>query len=177
MQPEFEVKILDINVDKLIDKLKSLGATKHSDRIMRRYIYDMDKKDSNCWLRLRDEGDKITLCIKEIHDSTIGGTKETEIEVSSFEETNTILEKLGYRHRLYQENRRISYRLGKTHIEIDYWPMIPPYLEIEAASRQTVEKTVQKLGFELPDALTLSTREVYKKYGLDIDKFKELRLK
>ena len=50
--------------------------------------------------------------LKEIKDkNAIGGTKELEIEVSDFDATNLILNRLGYKARNYQENKRHSFEL------------------------------------------------------------------
>jgi adenylate cyclase class 2 len=176
MKIEYEVKILDIDVDEIAKKLKKLGARKVSEKILRRYTYDFTPRKENSWIRLRDEGDKVTLAIKEIHDDSVEGTHEHEVGVSSFAETNELLNLLGYRHKQYQENKRVSYTIGDTHIEIDYWPQIPPYLEIEGSSKEEVEKIVSKLGFEMSGTTSINTMEVYRKYGIDLQKIRDLRL-
>jgi len=50
------------------------------------------------------------LTIKEIISDSIDGTKEIEVEVSDFEDTNLILEKMGYKFKSYQENKRTSFK-------------------------------------------------------------------
>lgn len=69
------------------------------------------------WVRLRktiekkEKGkikEKTTLTIKHIlkdNESNIQQMQETEIEVSSFEETNEVLEKLGFSYRNHQEKK------------------------------------------------------------------------
>ena len=93
MKTEFEVKILDIDVEKIKHKLEEIGAKKIAERNMRRYVYDltMDREIGDCakWIRLRDNGTQTTLTVKEIHSDKIGGTKEIEIEVGDFETTNS----------------------------------------------------------------------------------------
>lgn len=175
MKDEIEVKILDINVDEIKEKLNSIGAKKHLERNMRRYVYDIHPDDKNCWIRLRDDGEKVTLTLKEIHNDNIDGTKEAEIIVNNFDTTNLILNKLGFMAKAYQENKRISYKLGEVEIEIDFWPKIPPYLEIEANSKEEIERVVKLLGFEMDQTTSINTRKVYQKYGLNIDEFKELK--
>ena len=57
-----------------------------------------------------------TLTIKHIlknDQSGIQQMKETEIVVDSFEETNELLENLGFYYRCYQEKRRIKYILNE----------------------------------------------------------------
>jgi len=175
MQTEFEVKILDIDVDSILAKLHDLGAIKVAEKEQKRYIYNFNPKKENSFIRLRTDGAKTTLTIKEIENTKIDGTKELEIVVDDFEKTHLMLEKLEYVSIGYQENRRISYTLNNVEIEIDFWPLIPPYLEIEARSVGEVEEMMKQLGFELSRGTSERTSAVYKKYGLDIELIKELK--
>jgi len=177
MKTEFETKILDIDVNKMISKLESLSAKKIKEKNQKRYIYDFSPKKDNSWIRLRTDGEKTTLTIKEIENDKINGTKEFEILVDDFENTNIILEKLGYVSRNYQENKRISYILNGVEIEIDFWPKIPPYLEIEGKSVSEVEETIKLLGYEISQATSINTTDVYKKYGIDIESIQVLKFK
>ena len=176
MQTEFELRVLDIKVDIIISKLIELGAVHVKDRNMKRYSYKIPKGPDvlESWMRLRDDGEKIVLTIKEIHAYTIDGTKETEIIVSNFEQTKNLLLKLGFIPKSYQENKRSSWMLDDVEIEIDSWPKIPSYLEIEGKNRESVEKMVVKLGFSLDQATGLGVKQIYAKYGLDVNSFKEL---
>ncbi|VVB81807.1 CYTH domain protein [uncultured archaeon] len=176
MQIEFEVKILDIDVAGIQKKLAELNAKKQFDRLMRRYIFQFNPPVKGRWIRLRDDGSRITLAVKEIEDeSKIEGTKEVEVAVGDFEKTRELLQELGFRPKAYQENRRIHYELGGCCIELDFWPKIPAYLEVEGASKEAVEDAVKKLGFDLSQTTTISNMSVYNKYGLDIFDFKELK--
>jgi len=175
MKTEFEAKILEINVDEIISVLNELGAKKVGEKQQRRFVYDFTPKKENSWVRLRTDGQKTTLTIKEILNNKIDGTKEIEITVDNFDKTNLLLEKLGYIHKNYQENKRISYVFKSVEIEIDFWPQIPPYLEIEGKSFDEVKKMIKLLGFDLSQTTSINTTDVYKKYGIDIDSIKELK--
>ena len=177
MQTEFEVKILDIDVEEIISKLSILGAKKIGEKFQKRLVYNFNPPKENSWIRLRTDGEKTTMAIKEIQNDNIDGTKELEINVGDFKRTNLFLEKLGYIAKAYQENRRISYILDDVEIEIDFWPKIFPYLEIEARSISKVELMIKKLGFNRSQATSISVRKVYKKYGIDIYAIKELKFK
>lgn len=175
MKTEFEVKILEIDVDKIISKLASLGAKKIDEKLQKRYVYNIGEKSDNRWIRLRTDGKKTTLTIKEIQNHNIDGTKEIEISVDDFEKTNLLLEKLGFVHKGYQENKRISYVHDGVEIEIDFWPQIPPYLEVEGESATEVENMVKLLGFDLSQTTSINTTDVYNKYGIDINLIRELK--
>ena len=176
MHTEYEVRILEIDVDSIKKKLDSVGATFEWDRVQRRYVYDFIPKVDSKWIRLRTNGIKSTLTIKDLVTSKIDGTRELEIEVDDFNNTNKILEELGYTPRNYQENRRIQYKLDGVEIDIDYWPMIPTYLEIEGSSEEEVYKIVEKLGYKLEDITTRDVEGIYNDYGHDVMEIKDLRL-
>ena len=176
MHTEYEVRILEINVDSIKKKLDEVGATFEWDRVQRRYVYDFIPKVDSKWIRLRTNSIKSTLTIKDLVTSKIDGTRELEVEVSDFDNTNKILEELGYTPRNYQENRRIQYKLDGVEIDIDYWPMIPTYLEIEGSSEEEVYKIVEKLGYKLEDTTTRDVEGIYNDYGHDVMEIKDLRL-
>ncbi len=177
MQTEFEAKILDIDVEEIISKLGVCGAKKIGEKLQKRFVYDFNPQKENSWIRLRTNGTNTTLAIKEIRNNNIDGTKELEINVDDFEKTNQFLGKLGYTANGYQENRRISYILDDVEIEIDFWPQIPPYLEIEAKSIAKVEAMIEKLGYNKSQSTSINTIEVYKNYGIDLKSIKELKFK
>ena len=106
----------------------------------------------------------------------IDGTKEIEIEVSDFDKCNFILNELGYEARSYQENRRITYLLDGVEIDIDMWPYLPTYIEIEGKNEQEVLEITKKLGYSKDEITTLDVDSIYKKYGYDLNKIKELKL-
>ena len=145
------------------------------------------KSTPNKWIRLRktiekkenkEIKEKTTLTIKHIlreNKSNIQQMQETEIEVSSFEETNELLEKLGFSYRSYQEKRREKYILNEHEIDIDTWPKLSPYVEIEGKDKNDIEKILNILGYSFNDTISCTVDEIYKKLGLDINNMKELK--
>ncbi len=176
MHTEYEVRVLEINKEEIIKKLEELHATLEWDHIQRRYVYDFIPKQDKKWIRLRTNGDRTTLTIKNIVSSSIDGTQELEIVVDNFDRCNLILKELGYSDKGYQENHRIQYRLNGVEIDIDSWPMIPTYLEIDGASEDAVYNALSALGFDRCDCTTKDVSEIYKDYGYDIESIKELKL-
>ena len=108
--------------------------------------------------------------------SEIDGTQELEIEVDSFERTNLILKELGYVAKGYQENRRIQYLLNGVEIDIDSWPLIPTYLEIEGPSEEAVYNAVSALGFSVSDTTTRDVEGIYLDYGYNLNEIYDLKL-
>jgi adenylate cyclase class 2 len=173
---EIEIKFLNIDPIALAQKLVSLGAKKVADYHYRRIVFDypdfrLDKQGA--WLRLRDEGERTTLTFKQrlgknIH-SLVGdeGMYEKETTVEDFDSTREILLKTGLVEKMYQENKRTRYVLNDVECDIDTWPLLNPYLEIEGKSWEEVYMVAERLGFKKEDAKIFSANQVYKLQGLD----------
>ncbi len=175
MKSEIEARILEIEKEELIKKLEKIGARFIGNYNQKRYVYDFNPVISNKWIRLRNNGEKSSLTIKEIVNDGINGTKELEIEVSDFDITNLILNELGYNFRSYQENKRTRYVYNNIEIDIDTWPNIPTYVEFEGPDENELLDFIESLGYKKEDIITDGVKKIYKKYGKDIDAYKELK--
>lgn len=168
MQTEIEVKFLDIHPDELRLKLRGLGAVQeYPERLMKRKTFDdHDGKMRKIggWIRLRDEGDKITLSYKQLNDRTLHGTKEVTVNVNDFNTTSSLLEIVGFKQKSFQETKREKWLLDNAEITIDTWPWIPTFLEIEALDEKTVRDVASKLGFDWKHALHGSVEIVYQRH-------------
>ena len=168
MQTEIEAKFLDINKNTIRSKLKILGAKLvNPERTMIRSNYDydderLDKKSG--WIRVRDEGGKITLAYKQVDDRSLEGTKEVSVTVSSFEDTCNFLESIGMKLSSSQETKRESWILDDAEIEIDTWPWIPSFLEIEARDETHIKSVAKKLDLDWSKALHGSVEIAYQAY-------------
>lgn len=176
MHTEYEVRVLEIDKEQIEKRLKELGAEFKWDKIQRRYVYDFIPRIDGKWIRLRTNGEKTTLTIKNLVSSKIDGTQELEVEVDNFERCHLILKELGYEPKGYQENRRIQYMLNGVEVDIDFWPLIPTYIEIEGPSEEAVYKTLEALGFDKSAAVTRDVEGVYLDYGHKLEEIYDLRL-
>ena len=175
MNTEYEIRVLEVDVEEIVAKLEKLGAQKVGDWEQKRYVYDFNPKRENQWIRLRTNGKKTTLTYKNVEKDTVDGTKELEIEVDDLEKTNEMLEVLGYKSKGYQENKRIRYMLNDVEIDIDTWPKIPTYMEIEGKDEKEVNETLKLLDVPEDKVTALNCEDIYKKvYNIDIDKIKNL---
>lgn len=161
MQTEIEAKFLNIDHDAMRQKLKTLGAQRvQPDRLTKRRNYSVPYLE-RAWVRVRDEGDKTTLTFKQLNDRTLHGTKEINLTIDNFEQAEAFLKTIGLPPSAYQETRRESWVLGDVQIELDEWPWIKPFLEIEAPSEQLVRETATKLGLDWEKALHGSVEVAY----------------
>lgn len=143
MAEEYEAKWLGVDPDEIIAKLEKLGAKKQFDRQYRVRIFDypgLPLNEKAAWLRVCDEGDKVTMSYKQRlgdHRDKSGKTNddgmlEQEVIVSDFDVTADILHSLGMIDKFYEEKRRVRYLLHGIEFDIDTMPGIPTFVEIEA---------------------------------------------
>lgn len=169
MHIEIEAKWLDVDHDDLRIKLKNIGAELvQAERRMDRKIYDFPDgrlQRIGGWARVRDEGDRVTMSYKQQDDKSLHGTKEVNLVVDSFDEADSFLRALGLECKSTQETKRESWKHGDVEIELDTWPWIPPYVEIEAPSESELNNTAKALGLVaeagLPGAVSVAFRSVY----------------
>jgi len=164
MKTEIEVKFLNVNFNELRDELTRLGAKLEQPmRLMRRVIIEppgLSAKDA--FMRIRDEGNKVTFTYKQFTDHTaFSGVKEIEVVVSSFDDTVAILAAAGLSHKSFQESRRETWQLGNVEIVLDEWPWLHPYIEIEGTSEDDVMNAALLLGFEWSAAVFGSVTTAY----------------
>ncbi|MBR9704543.1 CYTH domain-containing protein [Candidatus Pacearchaeota archaeon] len=169
MEIEYEAMFKDINKDEIRKKLKDVGARLvKPEFLQKREIFKLGDQDINKWIRLRDEGDKITLTYKELLGNAIDSQKELLIIVNDFQKTSKILEITGLKKIGFQENNREVWMINNVEIMIDSWPFIDPLVEIEGKSEEDVKKTSELLGFDYNKAIFGSVEILYsEKYGID----------
>ena len=175
MHIEYEVRVLEINVDELVKKLEKLGAKKVGDWKQRRYAYDLGEYSKNRWIRLRTNGEETTITYKEILNGEIDGTHEIEFKINDFDTANEFFQKIGFTNGRYQENHRIRYVLNDVELDIDTWHMIPTYLEIEGKNKKDVYDMIKLLELENEKITTSDVAEVYRSYVYDESKIKILK--
>ena len=132
----------------------------------------------NKWVRLRQTNDVVELTLKQIYkksDDTIQKVKEIEVNVSDFEETNLMLQNMSIIKRNYQEKIRHSYIYQDASIEIDEWPMLKPYMEIECDNPETIQEIIKLLDLTDKEIVSLNTEQLYKRKNIDILAISELK--
>ncbi|MGK3090658.1 class IV adenylate cyclase [Streptomyces sp. WAC01490] len=164
MKHEYEAKFLAVDVADLQNKLSALGAVQAFPRtLLTRKIFENDFLDGGAWIRLRDEGTRSTLTLKQVFDATtINGTKEIETEVTDLHAMADILRRVGLTEVRYQENYREEWRLGEVAFDFDTWPVLPTFLEIEGPDEASVRQAAALLDLDYSEARFGSVDEIYK---------------
>jgi adenylate cyclase, class 2 len=176
MKTEIEVKFLHVDFEKVRERLLAIGAVcEQPMRLMRRVLYENDnlqQADRDAFVRLRDEGNKVTLTLKEFKNNSLTGAQEREVVVSDFDGTVMILKELGIEHHTLHESRRetwsIKFADDRVEIVLDEWPWLDTYIEIEGPSEDAVKETADSLGFLWEDASFGSVDVAYKEQYPDM---------
>lgn len=162
MDLEIEATFVDIDKDKLRVKLNAIGAKLiQPETLMRRVVFNVN---AHSFIRVRNEGKRIILTYKNHLNNTITGTEEINVEVSDYEKTIAILKAGGLKPKSEEDSYREKWQLDDVEIDIDTWPWIPSYVEIEGPSEERVRKVSEQLGFNMNEAIIGSVDEVYKLY-------------
>lgn len=164
MQPEYEARFCDIDPADIRAALSQVEASLHLPRtLMRRVIFENDYITARrSWLRLRDEGTVVTLTYKQaVTDGTVDALHEVETPVADFEATRQLLLATGFRAVRYQESYREEWRRGKMRYDIDTWPDLPTFLEIEGPDGDSVRRAAEDLGLDFNQAGFGSVDELY----------------
>ncbi len=174
MQTEYEATFINVNKDGIREKLKEVGAIlAKSEVLMKRYTFNLPKghEHKDKFLRVRDEGDRITLSFKIVPE---GGTKNIDeqkeicFNVDNFDKAVDFLRTIGCQEKAYLETKREIWKIGETEICIDQWPFLEPLIEVEGQSEQVVKEVSEKLGFDYAKALFCAVGAIYaQKYGID----------
>jgi adenylate cyclase class 2 len=165
---EIEVKILEINVEEVEKKLKKMGAEKVFDNEVVSIYFDFKDKSLEKVgkiLRLRQKGDEVVLTYKEfISQDEAKIMDEYELSVSDFETMKRIFEGIGL-FPLYEfRKHRKTYELKQIHFEIDRYPDVPAFLEIEAPDLKTIDELISELGFPKEKVNSYSIKDVLEYY-------------
>jgi adenylate cyclase class 2 len=165
---EYEATFVNVDHDEIRERLEKLGAVRIKDEtFFKRVTLNLPSGDKNSWIRVRDEGDKITMSLKSICGEGIECQKEICLEVDNFDSSVSMLEKIGCVKKSYQETKREIWELDGVEIMLDEWPHLEPFVEVEGKNEEDVKRVCELLGFGYDDAIFDSITKLYAlKYGV-----------
>lgn len=170
MDIEYEATFPNINKNEMKDVLHKVGAKLvKPEFLQKRIVFNLPTghEIKGGWVRVRDEGNIITVSLKIVDGENIENQKEIYLKVSDFEQAEQLLTNLGCTKKAFQESKREIWKLENVEVMIDEWPFLEPFVEIEGKSKNEVEVISKKLGFDFKKALFCSTDHLYSlKYGI-----------
>jgi adenylate cyclase class 2 len=153
---EIEVKFLEIDKSALIEKLKSLGANDLGEELITEQIFHDAKGEWSAqdkFVRIRTTGKGVFFTYKHVEQRTATGTVEIEFTITQPDKMKAFLEALGLVMDREQEKQRYKFKLDEVIVDIDTWPKIPTYVELEGPSEEAIKDAAKKLGFDWGKAI------------------------
>jgi adenylate cyclase class 2 len=174
MAYEIETKVLDIDPDAIEKKLLDIGAEKTRATILSVDWYRIKgiKEGEDPWfLRIRSNSEgrrEVTWKAKSDILGTARKHKEINFAINEPEQLADLFEELGLERYAHQDKRRMSFTLRDWRMDIDSYPKMPPYLEIEGTGEEHIKEAIALLGLEKNRTWAKGERVLVQEvYGLD----------
>ena len=175
MPKEYEYRFNSYNKKEIISKLKDLGA-KYYGTFKFRVMVFTDSINSEKYIRVRDEGHRITMTVK--NNLTDKFPIENEVIISDFEEGINILLSVGCKKRYYYEKYREIWNLKNSEIIFDMNPGIPELMEVESLQKKELDILCKKLDLDIKNYQGFSNNTIYMDlFGIIIPKTLDLTFK
>ncbi len=175
MNIEYEATFPNIDKDDVHERLSRAKAVlMRPEFLQKRAVFHLPTSNEikGGWLRVRDEGGKITMSLKVVDGTTIADQKELCITVDSFDAACALLENIGCRKKAYQETKRELWKLGDVEVTIDEWPFLEPFVEVEGTDEVSVKEAAAVLGFDWSQAKFCHVGTLYgERYGFPEEVF------
>jgi len=181
---EIEAVFLEVDKEVIENKLTEIGAVKKEDIFYRHVSMDFPDyrlDNDNSWVRLRDDGTEVQLAFKKRLGVTSqdgsandAGMEEVETVVGSYEDTKALLLKIGLIEKHEAEKKRTRWIKDDVEFDIDTWPELPTFLEIEAQSWEDIDTMAQALGLNPEDKKICSVNQIYRMYDMDVNDYSKL---
>ena len=146
MPIEYEYQFRNYDKSKLIKEMKQLGAKKKGEYLFRVNVFNHPNKIEDTYIRVRDEGFRITMTYK--YQPLNKFADENEIIIDDFDEAITILNNLGCKTKYYYEKIREIWNLDNCEIVFDTIPCNPELMEVEKKKKKDLIKLIKKLDLE-----------------------------
>lgn len=172
---EIETKILDIDAEEIKSKLKLLGAAEIQET---RLVVDWygptgltHDGDDPWFLRIRTDKHGNSEATWKSNRNFLGATsshKEINLKVSDENALGNMFLEIGMELYAHQEKDRVSFSFKGWRFDLDKYPGMPAYLEIEGKSEASVQEAIKLLELENKVATPKGERAVIKdNYNLD----------
>ena len=176
---ELETRVMDIDVDDIRNKMKSLAAIKVKSEDQVNEIYDFEDGRllaDKGYARVRTTIDRLTgketvfmTTKKMLSQDTFKVMEENEVIVDNKEMARRIFTSSGLKLQESISKYRESYKINDSLVEIDindksFCPF--PYLEIETTSVEKLEEIVKLLGYTLEDTTSQTIYDILAERGI-----------
>ena len=167
---EIEAKVLDVDVEELKDKLEEISAEKIFEETVKSEFYDFEdgRIEQNGQIRLRTVGKKSFITRKtDVEDDRAKVKEEIEFDIDDKNQARQFLKSIGLQKIEQGEKKRAKWHKNSVEYVIDWYPEIPPLLEIEAPSHQKLEEAFEELGYDFRETLDWGSSKLHSHYDIE----------
>ena len=168
MPIEYEYQFRNYDKPKLIKEMKQLGAKKKGEYLFRVNVFEHPNKIPDTYIRVRDEGFRITMTYK--YQPLNKFADENEIIIDDFDEAITILNNLGCKTKHYYEKIREIWNLDNCEIVFDTIPCNPEIMEIEAVKKRDLTRLIKLLDLAQYKSQSYNNEVLNELFGFTIPK-------
>lgn len=172
MAQEIEVKILEVDPDKIAAKLAELGAKQLQDAKLTVDWFRPHgiKGDDDPWyLRVRRSSEGSAEITWKSIPVSVGISKqvrEINLKITDPDAAAEMFAAIDFDHYAHQEKFRKSWELHGLQFDLDQYPGIPAYLEIEGPDEASLHKGIKLLDLEQYRTVSEGERTLLQKeYG------------
>ena len=174
MTHEIETKVLAVDKEEIIKKIISVGGKKTGETRLNVNWYRLrgtKEGDEQWFLRIRSNSQgkhEVTWKAKSEIFGIARKHKEINLFVEDAEKLGKIFEEIGLEKYAHQEKDRRSLALKNCLLEIDQYPGMPAFLEIEGDSEEIIKEIIKLLDLEKNRTWEKGERILIQEvYGLD----------
>jgi len=172
MPKEYEYRFNNYDKKDIITKLKELGA-KYYGTFKFKVMVFTDQNNSEKYIRIRDEGHRVTMTIK--NNLTDKFPIENEIIINNFDEGINMLLQLNCKKRYYYEKYREIWKYKNSEIIFDMNPGIPELMEVESGTKKELDILCKKLDLNITNYQGFSNNKMYiDLFGITVPKSLDL---
>jgi adenylate cyclase class IV len=175
MPKEYEYRFNNYNKKDIIVKLKDINA-KYFGTFKFKVMVFTDSINSEKYIRVRDEGHRITMTVK--NNLTDKFPIENEVIINNFDEGINILLAVGCKKKYYYEKYREIWNYKNSEIIFDMNPGIPELMEVESSTKKELDILCKKLELNINNYQGFSNNQIYLDlFGIVIPKSLDLTFK
>lgn len=162
---EIETKILEVDGTDIRNKMLELGAGLLQDTRLTVDWYGTSAgiNEQPWYLRVRTTREGKTEITWKSSPVMVGNTrqsKEINVKVSDFEKTKAFFEAVGLVHYAHQEKDRTSWQYQQWQFDLDQYPGMPAYLEIEGSSVGHIAEAIKLLNLQNYESVSEGERKL-----------------
>ena len=166
---EIEAKVLEVEPEELRKNLDDIGANKLFEEKVSSEFYDFEdgRIEKKGQIRLRIIGDNSFITRKiDVDDDRAKVKEEIEFEVRNPDQVRKFLKSIGLEKIKSGEKKRAKWKKDSIEYVIDWYPEIPPLLEIEAPKHEKLEDAFDELGYSMDETVNWGGSKVYRHYNV-----------